>query len=136
MTARDYLLQYETADRIARRYESEYKRELEMIDAVKSTADIDGLPHGNGIKKPVEDKAVRLSAKAMEWKSAQLDALHIRQEIFQTIMAVGGQPSEVLIERYINLKSWREVCVAVHWSWYKVRGLHEDGLKKVSELIK
>ena len=135
MTAREYLLQYRDADRLARRLEREYLKEREMIDAVRSTADIDGLPHGNGIRKPVEDRAVRLADKAAAWKIAQLDALQIRQQIFETINKVKGDASDVLFERYINGKTWREVERAVHWSRYKVYLLHEDGLSQVEKQI-
>lgn len=135
MTAREYLEQYKEADRRARRLEAEYLKEREMIDAVRSTADIDGLPRGNGIRKPVEDRAVRLSDKAAEWKIAELDALHVRQEIFDTILKVGGDEADVLIERYVNLKRWREICVVVHWSWSKVDQLHKAGLEKIAALI-
>lgn len=136
MTAKEYLEQYKDADKYAKRLKAEYEKELEMIDAVRSTADIDGLPHGNGIRKPVEDRAIRLADKAAEWKIAELDALHLRQEIFKTINRVGGDESEVLYQRYILLKTWSEVCVFVHWSWYKVRQLHDAGLEIVSEIIK
>lgn len=135
MTAREYLEQYKEADNLAKRLEAEYMKEREMIDAVRSTADLDGLPHGNGIKKPVEDRAVRLADKFAEWKIAELDALHIRQEIFETINKVGGDEADVLYERYINLQKWRDICVTVHWSWSKVDMLHRAGLEKVSRLI-
>lgn len=136
MTAREYLLQYKLADRRAKRFRREYERELELIDAVRSTADIDGLPRGNGINKRVEDRAVRLADKAMEWKMAELDALHIRQEIFEAVNSIGGEEADVLIERYLNCKTWTEVCVAVHWSWYKVRELHNAGIAKLEQIIK
>lgn len=135
MTAKQYLEQYAEADRLAKRLESEYMKEREMIDAVRSTADLDGLPHGNGIKKPVEDRAIRLSDKFAEWKFAELDALHIRQEIFETINKVGGDEADVLYERYINLQKWRDICVTVHWSWSKVDSLHKSGLEAISKLI-
>ena len=54
MTAREFLNQYRGADRIARRLRIEYEKELELIDTVRSTADIDGLPRGNGINKRVD----------------------------------------------------------------------------------
>ena len=136
MTGREYLLQYKLADRRARRFRREYEKELELIDTVRSTADIDGLPRGNGINKRVEDRAVRLADKAMEWKMAELDALHIRQEIFETVSAIGGDEADVLIERYINCKTWTDVCVSVHWSWYKVRELHNAGIAKLEQIIK
>lgn len=136
MTAREYLNQYRDACRAAKRLRQEYEREYELIDAVRSTADIDGLPRGNGVSKIVEERAVRLADKAAEWKIAELDALHLRQKVFEMAMSVGGDESEVLIERYINLRTWREVCVTVHWSWSKVDSLHKNGLVKVEEKIK
>lgn len=135
MTAREYLLQYRDAERVAKRLEREYMREREMIDAVRSTADLDGLPHGNGIRKPVEDRAVRLADKAAAWKTAQLDALQIRQQVFETINKVKGDASDVLFERYINGKKWREIEAVVHWSRFKVYQLHEDGLAQVEKQI-
>lgn len=135
MTAREYLLQYRDAERVAKRLEREYMREREMIDAVRSTADLDGLPHGNGIRKPVEDRAVRLADKAAAWKIAQLDALQIRQQVFEAINKVNGDASDVLFERYINGKTWREVENSVHWSRYKVYLLHEDGLLQIEKQI-
>lgn len=136
MTAREYLNQYRAADRLASRLRAEYERELELIDTVRSTADIDGLPRGNGINKRVEDRAIRLADKAAEWKIAELDALHVRQEVFETVNSIGGDEADVLIERYIKLKTWTEVCLAVHWSWYKVQGLHRDGIEKLEKIIK
>lgn len=136
MTAREYLEQYRDADRLARRLEREYMKEREMIDAVRSTADIDGLPHGNGIRKPVEDRAVRLADKAAEWKIAQLEALHVRQEIYGTILKVKGDAADVLVARYVDLLTWKEVERAVGWSWPKVREFHREGLERISEIIK
>lgn len=135
MTAREFLNQYREADRRARRLGAEYFKELELIDAVRSTADIDGLPHGNGINKTVEDRAVRLADKAAEWKIAQLDAILIRQEVFEAIDKVKGDASDVLFERYVNNKTWRGVEVAVNWSRFKVYQLHTDGLSQIEKII-
>lgn len=131
MTAREYLLQYRDAERIARRLRMEYERELELIDAVRSTADIDGLPRGNGINKTVEDRAVRLADKAAEWKIAELDALHLRQEIFETISSIKGLPGEVLYLRYIDCLTWREVCASIPLTWPNVRKYHIRGLEEI-----
>ena len=46
MTAKEYLKQYERAVNRARRYREEYERESELIDAVRSLSDNDGMPHG------------------------------------------------------------------------------------------
>ena len=136
MTAREYLNQYREADLNERRLRAEYEKELELIDTIKSTSDIDGLPRGKKLSKVVEDRAIRLADRAAEWKIAELDALHLRQEIFETVNSIGGDEASVLYERYINLRTWSDVCVAVHWSWFKVKGLHDSALKKIEERIK
>ena len=136
MTAKQFLEQYREADRIARRLQSEYEKELIQIDAIKSVSDIDGMPHGNGIKKTVEDKAIRLADKAAVWKMAELDALRIRQEVFELIYDIPGIEGDILYERYINLLKWSAVCLEVNMSWYAVRSHHIKALDLVDEKIK
>jgi DNA-directed RNA polymerase specialized sigma24 family protein len=135
MTAREFLDQYRDADRIARRLKAEYEKELIQIDAVKSVSDMDGMPHGNGIKKTVEDKAVRLADKAAAWKIAELDAIRIRQRVFDTIYNVPDIEGDILYERYINLLTWKEVCTAVSMSWPSVRSHHIKALRIVEGRI-
>ena len=63
MTAKEFLRQYEYADRKVRRLETEYHDELIMVDAIRSASDNDGMPHGSGISKPTEEKALRIADK-------------------------------------------------------------------------
>lgn len=137
MTAKEYLLKYEKADRRAKALRREYQREEELIDAIRSTADIDGLPKGNGIKKRTEERAIRLADKAAELKVAELDALHERQEVAETIFKIkNADQMEILIERYINYdKTWERICVDVNASWGTVHTRHREGLKAVEEII-
>lgn len=142
MTAEKYLRQYKYAcDRI-RRYEREYRDEMLLIDAVRSLSDNDGMPHGSGISKPTEDKAVRLAERAERLVDAKLAAIRIRQEIFDTVHSLGGLEADVLIERYLylsddgNLRTWNEVCSSVNYSWYSVRLAWHRGLDKVEEILK
>ena len=128
MTAEDFLKQYEYADQRARRLRAEYEREKQLIDAIRSASDNDGMPHGSGIHKPVEEKAIRLADKAMKWKMAELDAIHARQEVFELINSIDGIEGEVLYERYVNLRKWEEICVLVHYSWQGVHKVHKRAL--------
>ena len=77
MTAKEYLRQYEYAAKRVKRLEEEYNTEREQIDAVRSVSDNDGMPHGNGISKPTEEKAIRLADKLQELADARLDAVEI-----------------------------------------------------------
>ena len=135
MTAKEFLLQYQRAANKVRRLEIEYEEERLMIDAVRSLSDNDGLPHGNGINKPVEDRAIRLADKLSRLVDARLSAIEIRQQVFDVIDQIEGEAGDALFYRYIQLMTWDEVCKKMFRSWYKVRGLHDEGLKKVSEII-
>ena len=135
MDARRYLKQYEDAvDRI-RYCQEEYDEEMLLVDAIRSPSDNDGMPHGTGISKPTEQKAERLALKALRLFDAKLEAIRIRQEVFDTIMQIGGLESKVLIERFVYLKTWDEVCRSVHYSWPTVRGAWHHGEEKLEDII-
>ena len=135
MTAKDFLRQYEYAVKRIRRLEEVYEAETLLIDAVRSVSDNDGMPHGSGISKPTEEKAVRLADKKLRLIQARLDAVEIRQNVFDVIDSIGGIEADVLYEKYINLKTWAEVCEALFYSWTKVRTAHNAGLEAVAKLI-
>ena len=135
MTAKDYLEQYGNAVRRIRQLEEEYEAEQLLIDAIGSTSDNDGMPHGNGISKPTEEKAVRLADKAMRLVEAKIEAIEIRQEVFDTIMQVGGLESEVLLERFVYLRDWMTICRNLNYSWYPVRIAWHRGEEILQEIL-
>lgn len=136
MTAKEYLRQYEYADRRVRRLEAEYRDEMEMIDAIKSTSDNDGLPHSSGISKPTEDKALRLADKQLRLVKARLDAVAKRQEIFDIIDGIDGVEGDLLFERYIKLRKWEEICVLLHYSWQGIHLVHRRALAIIESRLK
>ena len=135
MTAKEFLRQYEYADRRARRLKAEYDKEIALIDSIRSASDNDGMPHSPGIGRPTEDKALRLADKALKWKEAELEALEIRQEVFEQIYGIEGIEGDLLVERYINLHKWEEICILLHYSWYGVHNAHRRALRIVEENI-
>lgn len=135
MTAKQFLKQYEEACKREQRYKTEYEKELELVDSVRSTLGSDGMPHGSGVSRKVEDQAIRLADKALDWKKAQLDAIQIRQDVFEMIHDIPGAEGEILYERYINLLKWEAVCIVVHLSWYSVHSHHKNALHIVQERL-
>lgn len=136
MTAKEYLRQYEYAVKRIARLETELEEETVLIDAVRSVSDNDGMPHGSGISKPTEEKAIRLADKRMRLVQARLDAIEIRQGVYDVIEQIGGDEADVLYQRYILLKTWADVCESVYYSWYKVNCLHHSALEKIERLLK
>jgi len=135
MTAKEYLRQYEELNRKAEQHRQEYLLEMERIDAIGSTLAGDGQPHGSGVSKKTEDKAIRLAEKAMRWKMAELDAIEKRQEIYELISQIKGVEGDVLYQRYINLRKWEEVCILVHYSWKGVHIVHRRALMLVQQIL-
>lgn len=136
MIAKEYLRQYEELNKRAQRYRAEYVNELDKIDAIGSTLSRDaGMPHGTGISRKTEDKAIELAEAATAYKTAALQALEKRQEIFEVIKGVKGIEGDVLYERYINLRKWEEVCVLIHMSWNGTHKAHRRALAIVQQTL-
>ena len=135
MTAKEFLQQYGEAVRIAERIKTEYDQEQDLIDSVRSALGGDGTPHGGGISKATENKAIKLADKALELKDAELEAIRIRQKVFDVIRTVPGEKGDVLYERYINLKSWDEVANSVGYSKRHARNLHDEAIDIVQHFL-
>jgi len=136
MTAKEYLRQYREAERAVQAIRSEYLEQMEQIDNIRSSLGGDGLPRSGDISKKVEIQAVRLAEKAEQLLQAEADALAIRQEVFRTVQRVPGDPGEVLRERYVNLRKWREIADVLGYSEENCFALHRKGLDMVEEVIR
>ena len=84
MTAKEYLKQYEYATKRAEKFHEEYKREMLLVDAIRSTTDNDGMPHGSGISKPTEEKALRLAKEYADKKNVSLITINSWNEWTET----------------------------------------------------
>ncbi len=135
MTAKEYLRQYEKAEHRARRYREEYESESLLIDAIRSLSNNDGMPHGSGISRPTEEKALRLVDKRLRLIDAEAEAVQIRQELFDFIDRIDGVEGAILYEKYINLLTWEEVCCKVGYSWAQTHRYHRRALAIVAEKL-
>lgn len=135
MTAKEFLKQYEYAKQRARKFREQYRTELYQIDAIGSTLSGDGLPHGNGISRKTEDKAIKLAEAAKAWKEAEADALEIRDEVFAMIVDIPGVEGDVLYERYIKLHTWETIAELLHYSYNGIYYAHKRALDIVEERL-
>jgi len=135
LQAQEYLNQYAEAVRCIKRRTDEYERESLLIDAIRSTSDNDGMPHGTNIGRPTEAKAIRLADKSLRIVEARLEAVRVRQEIYDTIDRVGGVDADVLYQRYIKLHGWEDIYPIVNYSKSQTRVYHLSGLNKVADIL-
>ena len=136
LKAQDYMKQYEDAARRVRQCEEQLEREELSVDAIRSTSDNDGMPHGFSISNPTADQAVRLVDKGIDLFDARDRARAIQREVFEVAYSIGGVEGDVLIERYIKLKDWDDVCDAVGYGWSQTHSYHRIGLDKVADKLR
>ena len=135
LKAKEYLERYEDALRRVRWCLEQYERESLLIDAIRSASDNDGMPHGNNIGRPTEEKAIRLASSGMDVLKAKAEALRTEGEIFAVAYRVGGIEGDVIIERYIKLKDWNDIYTAINYSTSQAHRYHRAGLDKVADML-
>lgn len=133
MEAREYLERYRQAQNKADMLR-------EKMEEARASYDIVGGPaftefRRAGISKPTERKVERAQRALEAWRAAQIHALEIRQNVFALIMALPCHDADVLIERYINLKTWEQVEAATSYSHCAVHKMHRRALQLVQDLI-
>lgn len=135
MTVREFLKQYEYAERKVRRLQAEYQEEMEKIDTIRSSVG-DGTPHGGSISKQVEIRALKLIDKALELKQAELDAIEVRQTVFDSVQKVPGTMGDILYWRYIKLvKDWDEIGNKVGYSRRHSIRLHGEAMLYLKDVL-
>lgn len=98
---------------------------MERIDAIGSTLAGDGTPHGSGVSRKTEDKAIRLADKAQQWLDAEEEAQIKLEEIAHFINGIPGIEGVALYQRYVELLGWREIAENLSYT--------ESGIFKVRE---
>ena len=134
--AKKFLRQYEQAMDYAGRCEREYQKAVEQIDANGSTLGGDGQPHGTGISRKTEDKAIKLADTKKKWMNAMDKAFEIRQSVADMIIDIPDVEGKVLYERYINLLTWEQIAEQLHYSVRGIQYAHGRALLIVADRLK
>lgn len=139
MDVKRYLEQYRDADMKAKRLRREYEQEKSQIDEISSPLGSDGMPHGTNISDPSGNKAIHLADKRLKYIDAVIDAIEIRQRIFDKIINLEAEECDVLYFKYIEYisaktgkpKTWEEVADEVHYSRRTVFAIRDKAFKKL-----
>ena len=136
MKAIEYLEQYEYAVYAANRARKSYELEMERIDAIGSTLSGEpGMPHGTGVSKKTEDKAVKLADKASEWLDAEERSQIVMEEVSNFINRIPGIEGVALYQRYIQLLGWREIADNLVYSESGIFKVRERALKIAERML-
>ena len=130
MDAKKLLNRYQFYKDRADMFKDEYEAEIELIDSIRSSANIDGLPKRKYINRDTETKAIRLTEKLEKMQNAIVEAVEIRQNVFEIVADIPDVYGIVLCKRYIQDKQWNEIADELNYSEEYVRGeLHTKALK-------
>lgn len=138
MTAREYLDEPRRMYNRARRFEERYRELFERATSPRCALNVgDGLGVRSNSGNSRETLLVKLADAKQEYIEAELDYIECRQTVFEILVNIDGTIGDVLIERYIKLKTWEDVCKAegVNLSWAAVHRMHRDGLKLIESLL-
>lgn len=134
MTAKEWLLRArKLEERLAALRES---RQRAYDRAVSATAQPrDGCVTGGGAAAP-DDKAAGYAIVGEEVEAQLAELNRIRAEILRMCRRVeDNMLAALLIEYYVNGKTWEQVAVGLGCSWRHVHRLHARALKKLEDVI-
>lgn len=135
LAAKEYMEKYGDACRRVRQCVEQLERENLNVDAIRSSSDNDGMPHGTNVGRPTEEKAIRLVDRGIDLFDAITKAKRVQRDVFETAYRVGGVEGDVLIERYVKLKDWTAIYKAVNYSESQTHRYHRYGLDKVADIL-
>lgn len=139
MTAREFLDEPGRLYNRARRLEDRYNELFERATSPRCALNLgDGLGvQSSGSGNAREKLLVELVDAKHKYIEAELDYIECRQNVFEVLVDIEGTTADVMIERYIKLKTWEDVCKAerVNLSWAGVHRIHRAGLKRVESLL-
>lgn len=136
MTAKEYLQQLRTIDMQLRIKESELRKlqqDVYFLNAIDYSKDVvQGVEYTT-----FADKIAKISEKEAEINSEWDNLINLRNEARGRIKLISDiRLQAVLIERYINIKSWEQIAVDMGYSWAQVHRFHRRALRAFDEVYR
>ena len=131
MTAKQYLNRVRRIDKEIEVLLRQVQRTRERLESVTQNYDSDGA---TGTKDPHKyDRLVELES-LIDTKIDEQIAL--KAEILKTIMQLQDRRHRlVLMEYYVEMKTWEQVAVDLGYAWRHVMRLHGLALKALQEVL-
>ena len=134
MTAREYLNRYREYELIAAEKLSAYNEARERIFSVASPlGSVDELH--NKDYRARENRIIEAQRKREAWAEASLNAMEVRQDVFETILKLPAIEFQLLHERYILLNQWEQVAEKIGLAWTQTHRTHRKALADLQEII-
>ena len=102
--------------------------------ATKTTAMLDGLPHGSAMRSKVEESVIKIDAAAKELESQMLELVALHNQLKAELESLPYAEALVLSMRYVEGKAFRQISDHLSISVDRVFKIHKRGLKKILKL--
>lgn len=131
MTAKQYLNRVRRIDKEIEALLRLVQRTRESLETVTQNYEADGA---QSTKNPHKyDRLVELESLV----DAKIDEqISMKAEILNTIMQLEDRRQRlVLMEYYIEMKTFEQVAVDIHYSWRQIMNIHGHALKEVERCL-
>lgn len=131
MTAKQYLNRVRRIDKEIEALLRMVRKARESLESMTQNYDGDGA---QSTKNPHKfDRLVELESMVDKKIDEQID---LKAEILNTIMQLDDRRQRlVLMEYYVEMKTWEQVAVDLNYSYMHITRLHGYALKEIGRLI-
>lgn len=131
MTAKQYLNRVRRIDKEIEALLRMVRKTRESLESMTQNYDGDGA---QSTKNPHKfDRLVELESMVDKKIDEQID---LKAEILNTIMQLDDRRQRlVLMEYYVEMKTWEQVAVDLNYSYMHITRLHGYALKEIGKLI-
>lgn len=131
MTAKQYLNRVRRIDKEIEALLRMVRKTRESLESMTQNYDGDGAQSTKNLHK--FDRLVELESMVDKKIDEQID---LKAEILNTIMQLDDRRQRlVLMEYYVEMKTWEQVAVDLNYSYMHITRLHGYALKEIGELI-
>lgn len=132
MTAKQYLNRVRRIDKEIEALLRMVRKTRESLESMTQNYDGDGA---QSTKNPHKfDRLVELESMVDKKIDEQIN---LKAEILNTIMQLDDRRQRlVLMEYYVEMKTFEEISVDIHYSWRQTHKIHGYALKAIDNLLK
>lgn len=104
---------------------------LETLLDEPSSSNWDGMPHGTGIRNPVENLVTKKLTLEQRYRTKLAEIVAAQETIEKLIEGLEPTERRLARFRYIDGLHWEDVCVRIGYSWKQTHRIHGKVLDKL-----
>lgn len=116
-------------EKLEQRIEELYTIATKQTSTLKKDAD---SIHGTGYQDRMGEVLAEIADLRKDLETELQEALAGQLEIEQAIKTLPEREKYLIRARYIERKSWEQICVDMSYSWRQIHNIHSEALKMLT----